>query len=522
MSKLAGKQNQLSSDQSHVAAPSPVAAKQLSSFRRLPHRLGNQAVQQLLSTGRKTNAPQSGASVHAAAVHGTQGSGQRLPFLNQIQRAFGRHDVSHARAHEGSNASSAANVIGASAFTLGHNVAFASAPNLHTAAHEAAHVVQQRAGVKVAGNVGQSGDVYERHADAVADRVVRGQSSEELLDQLAPPANGSQLHDAAETQPESPLQMKKLTTAYGDFEDVYYNKITNDKDEELGCEMYLRFTPGNTVDASKIALTQVIKPTKEGALDPADETKKKQAVTSGTGKDFYLDRLSSSRNPLYGASEGAAADKDKLEGWTVGPKVIEMTAKERADYEKSSGRKGVKYTAASKGQYGYRKKSGKDWVSQPAELDDWPTRSGSVGKKNSGQYFETTALAVEGTQKNSYYGSVQWGWERDSSATFKLVDFKIVSQGTPSAAFMAAAEVWNKSKTSGGEETIDLPTFEIFKPAKDVDATAGSDKIKLTVTDRVQVISKGAKATDPWKVKVVDGPSTGKEVSVAGTALVKE
>jgi hypothetical protein len=74
--------------------------------------------------------------------------------------------------------------MGAEAFATGHHVAFAGAPGLHTAAHEAAHVVQQAAGVHLAGGVGQAGDAYERHADAVADRVVRGESAEALLDDM--------------------------------------------------------------------------------------------------------------------------------------------------------------------------------------------------------------------------------------------------------------------------------------------------------------------------------------------------
>jgi hypothetical protein len=52
---------------------------------------------------------------------------------------------------------------------------------LHTAAHEAAHIVQQRQGVHLKGGVGEVGDAYEQHADAVADRVVAGQSAADLL-----------------------------------------------------------------------------------------------------------------------------------------------------------------------------------------------------------------------------------------------------------------------------------------------------------------------------------------------------
>lgn len=49
-------------------------------------------------------------------------------------------------------------------------------------------MIQQRAGVHLKGGVGETGDRYEQHADEVADRVVRGESSEALLDQFADPA----------------------------------------------------------------------------------------------------------------------------------------------------------------------------------------------------------------------------------------------------------------------------------------------------------------------------------------------
>jgi len=87
-------------------------------------------------------------------------------------------------------AAQASRAIGAMAFTTGDHVAFAGAPSLHTAAHEAAHVVQQAGGVRLAGGVGGTGDRHERHADAVADRVVAGQSVEALLAEYqAPPAS---------------------------------------------------------------------------------------------------------------------------------------------------------------------------------------------------------------------------------------------------------------------------------------------------------------------------------------------
>lgn len=123
--------------------------------------------------------------VHAAAAHGISGGGSGLPHQEQIQRAFGRHDVGQIQAHVGGAAAEGAAAMGAEAFATGHHVAFARSPDLHTAAHEAAHVIQQRAGVQLKGGVGEVGDTYERHADAVADAVVAGRSAESLLDTMS-------------------------------------------------------------------------------------------------------------------------------------------------------------------------------------------------------------------------------------------------------------------------------------------------------------------------------------------------
>jgi hypothetical protein len=129
--------------------------------------------------------------VHAAAAHGTGGAGGSLPHIDQIQRSFGRHDVSKVVAHTDERAAAGAEAMGADAFATGDHVAFRGPPDLHTAAHEAAHVVQQRGGVQLKGGVGEVGDAYERHADQVADLVVQGESSEALLDQHAAPGPAS-------------------------------------------------------------------------------------------------------------------------------------------------------------------------------------------------------------------------------------------------------------------------------------------------------------------------------------------
>lgn len=136
-------------------------------------------------TGSETFAEPTSDEVHALAAKGTSGGGQALPFADRIQQAFGRHDVSQVRAFTGGAARQAARGMGADAYATGNLVAFGKTPDLHTAAHEAAHVIQQRAGVHLSGGVGQDGDVYERHAEEVAARVVRGKSVEGHLDRFA-------------------------------------------------------------------------------------------------------------------------------------------------------------------------------------------------------------------------------------------------------------------------------------------------------------------------------------------------
>jgi hypothetical protein len=127
---------------------------------------------------------QPGAALERAA-EGIAGAGEPLPFLPQIQSSFGRHDVRGVEAHVGGPATTAANALGAEAYATGNHVAFGAAPSLHTAAHEAAHVVQQRGRIQLRDGLGRAGDEFERHADQVADLVVAGRSAESLLDQHA-------------------------------------------------------------------------------------------------------------------------------------------------------------------------------------------------------------------------------------------------------------------------------------------------------------------------------------------------
>ena len=157
------------------------------------------------------NAAQPGPeSVQRAAAGGIASGGQPMPHGESIQRSFGSHDISHVTAHVGGAATDACNAMGAAAYATGTHVAFRDPPDLHTAAHEAAHVVQQHAGVNLAGGVGREGDSYERQADAAADAVVAGRSAEALLG-----AAGSGTATGVQMKPcsDGPVQMTKYRNA---------------------------------------------------------------------------------------------------------------------------------------------------------------------------------------------------------------------------------------------------------------------------------------------------------------------
>lgn len=140
--------------------------------------------------------------VHRIAAGGLTGSGDPLPHVDRIQAAFGgEHDLSNVHAHIGNAASTAARSIGAAAYAFGDHVAFRGAPDLWTAAHEATHVIQQRSGLRPDSGVGQSGDVFENQADAVADRIVTGAPVAGIMASLTHP---TQLVSAATSTQRTP------------------------------------------------------------------------------------------------------------------------------------------------------------------------------------------------------------------------------------------------------------------------------------------------------------------------------
>jgi len=164
-----------------VSSKTEAAAPTVGKRTRVPEADGDLPRLQLKGAG-GSGALADRADTHGIAAAGVAGHGSALPHLDLIQRSFGPdHDLSRIGAHVGGPAAAAAAQLGAHAYATGDQVAFAAQPDLHTAAHEAAHVVQQRGGVQLKDGLGAEGDEHEAHADAVADRVVRGEPAADLL-----------------------------------------------------------------------------------------------------------------------------------------------------------------------------------------------------------------------------------------------------------------------------------------------------------------------------------------------------
>ncbi|WP_437536884.1 DUF4157 domain-containing protein [Sorangium sp. So ce726] len=159
-----------------------------------------------------------GRALRGAAARGLRTPSTALPHAARIQRAFGDHDISAVRAHLGSDASASARAMGAAAYATGDHVVFDGWPSLHDAAHEAAHVVQQRAGVRLPRGIDTPGDRHEQQAEAVARRVAAGQSASDLLGRAGAPA--------AAAAPAAPVIQRKVTSF--DYKELRYDPPVTD------------------------------------------------------------------------------------------------------------------------------------------------------------------------------------------------------------------------------------------------------------------------------------------------------
>jgi hypothetical protein len=427
-------------------------------------------------------------------VAAASGGGNPMPAAVQakMENAFGA-DFSAVRVHQGPQAAS----IGALAYTQGADVHFApgqydpgSQRGQELLGHELAHVVQQSQGrvqatAQAKGLPLNDDASLEREADAMGAKAARG----EPVDGAPPgevagsPALRVRQRLVARQPAQRAIQRAPVPTWAGEFKTDKYEMVT---DPGLnGVDMVLRFTPKDPANAKKIGLTQSVRSRDSGGpvIVGDSATLKSRTIPEGQdGAGTRIDRVSTHGNPLYAADRPSAGqalgDTPTVAGW---------------------------------GKHGwhYRDTGGK-LETEHALLKDTPTLRAS--RTGSSQVFESAALAVEGEQAGTYYGSVQWGWQKDAAGKVTKLPLTPVSSDAPSSVFAAATTLWNQGKTSEGADTLDLPIVAakytnaeaemVRDPAKQKETALH----KLAKNTRVEVT--GTNAT--WsKVTVVAGTYVG-------------
>ncbi len=293
------------------------------------------------------------------------------------------------------------------------------------------------------------------------------------------------------------LQRAGVNTWAGEWDTAKYEIVKDKGGKEIGVDIDLHFKPGDKVNATQIGTLQMVNSINEGKVVNINPTVKDRSIPDGQpGAGQHIDQAPHNRNPLYAVENPPGTDT------------------------------GLGDTPANAGfgQHGFRFKdaTGNEQKKDATLLDTpkLPDRG-----NNASQIFETTALAISGTQEGTYYGSVRWGWETDGTGNFKQLPLSVTSNDVPSGTFGAAAKVWNDSKTSKGEDTLDVPIVAgKYTNSPGVWLVSNPSKYKqthlrnLALNTRVEVTNKGEtepfnQVTDPqylWhKVTVVDGTGSG-------------
>jgi hypothetical protein len=459
--------------------------------------------------------PETGKEVNVASpsVHDVlAASGQPLePGPRRfMERQFG-HNFSQVRIHTDARAGASADALNAHAYTVGDHIVFGSrayAPKTVQGrlllAHELTHVVQQASvrpslGVPLA--IGGPTDRAEHDAEAAAPAII---PMGHLLQE------GLAARYVAQHRVSHPLLQRKVKagdatvkpvdTWAGQFVVDEYEAEQGETDKDVnGATITMRFHPNDFVDATKVAFVQSAQSLVDGKPHKKNNAsqREQEVVASRTipesfpGEGTQIDQVPYSQTPLAGMKNNPAYPEPN-------PKYTEI---------------GFHFTD----------KSGK-LNEHDAMLHDEPFLTISADKQKS-QTLESAALAIEGNQKGVFYGSVQWGWYMNPGDKYAhLLEFKGKSKDAPSAIFGEAARLWNASRTTLDQPTIDVPSTDVYRisAATELWQGMGTGKIGiLSKNTRVELTEKREPNSPAFwlNVVVVSGPLTGRMGWLAGTKL---
>lgn len=396
------------------------------------------------------------------ASGGGAGSPLPGPLQHKFESSLGA-DLGNVRVHTGAASADSAAAVSARAYTVGNNIHFGagqydpgSRAGEHLLAHEVAHTVQQSRGggggpqykLAVSGEGGA-----EREADTAADAMLDGR-----------PASVSAAPVAISRAP--------VETNGGTFDTTAYTATNSGAGvgKRVGAHINLSFKANDLVEADTIGLIQTVKTlrsTKAGGPvnDPSYVPPSSKGlvgnedVSLGAKEGDHgraIDQIDSANpgtstlpqtNPFY-----AVGNKDAS---GANPAVVSTTLTDVAPDP-----------ANGWGQHGNHKKlaNGAFAPPVPAILDDTPSRKIAFAGQEWEHSFEVTALVADGPMKNTYLGSVAWGWKADATGTAKLSPdpITLVRAGAPTSEFMAAAEKWNNTKfkdptTGKTHDSVDVP-----------------------------------------------------------------
>ena len=415
--------------------------------------------------------------------------------------------------------SAEATSMGALAFTKGEQVHFApghynpgTTNGQNLIGHEFTHVAQQRSGVVQPtrmlgkGLAANDNKGLEAEADAFGKMATRGQH----IAKYRAPQNSNSTGPTTVQAKKEVVQFVTAYTHYGEFNHYGSYKLRS-AGTDRGCEIDLDFDANDRVDATQIAMVQTVQTihnnrsyfinnddTYAGRAIPNDKAGI-HPVSGNSDEGAYIDQDKAARSPLY-AVQNAGPNDEKLTDT------------------------GTNMGYGQHGWHYYRDPEDPTTLeAETATLKDRPAIVSADVSRNSAQIFETTALAIAGEQKGTYYGTIQWGWQTDAAGNHSLVPFKTISLGTPTASFMRAADAWNASTTldDAARKTLYLPTKEtavIRNAAVNLKLFGGLPDFTLPVGTRVMITRHWEVPLRSGSIKVIDGPNIG----LAGDVVAAE
>lgn len=414
------------------------------------------------------------------------------------------HDFSRVRVHADQRAGESARAIGAAAYAVGWEIAFAegryqprTADGRRLLAHELAHVAEQKGAAELDPNleIGHPSDVAERSADAAAERALQGRRQTSL-----------RASEATATLRRTPID-SWAGTFDGDDPKPIVNIGTEDGVVKgaYGAKTEIRFSPKGVAHADEVALVQTAASLWDGQpYYIGSESERKSTAARSTAAGTHIDQPDpSARTPLAGMKDPPATSND-LAVSRPGPNV---------QFGNPATKKGEPIEIIE------------GTNPNQAVLVDQPTIGDVPDEVAVSQTLQTAALAVSGPRRGVYYGAVTWGWHKEAGERKVILEpLKAATSpqagpkynDAPTQEFGAASDLWNKTITDKNNR-LPLPIasgkFVAHTGTPLMDIAAGSKRVaSLDLHTRVEITGQTDQKHPDWvSVIVTDGSQVGKQ-----------